>query len=173
MSLWGTSRPAGAPGEGSRGSASISGFAASFSAALGATPWNGLVIAASVSATYGSGSFHGAPPGAPGDATVFLPLFGVLVDWYPAPQGGFHTGGTFGLGGFLVNDSSNRNYRGLAPAGSLLAGVSGWLGPQTSVDFAAVFSLSGSASSNDQYRQNTGYDLMSASGGVEWSIVFH
>jgi hypothetical protein len=173
MSLWGTSRPAGVPGDGSRGSASISGFAVSFSDALGVTVWNGLVIAASVGAKFGSGSFHGAPPGAPGDATAFLPLFGVLVDWYPAPQRGFHAGGSFGLGGFLVKDSSNRNYRGLAPAGTLMVGHSGFIGPEASLDFAAVFSLSGSASSNDQYRQNTGYDLMSASGGLEWSIVFN
>jgi hypothetical protein len=173
MSLWGTARPAGVPGDGSRGSASISGFAVSSSVALGATFWNGLVIAALVSATYGGGSFHGGPPGAPGDASALLPQLGVLVDWYPAPERGLHVGGTFGLGGFLVEDSSNRNYRGFAPAGSLRAGAAGWLGPEASVDIAAVFSLAASASSHDQYRQNTGYDLMSASGGFEWSIVFN
>jgi hypothetical protein len=125
------------------------------------------------SATYGGGSFHGAPAGAPGNAAFLLPILGVLVDWYPAPQGALHAGGSFGFGGVLVEDSSNRDYRAFSPAGSLFGGLSSWLGPQASLDLSAMFSLSGSASAKDQHGQSTGYDFMSLSGGLEFTLVIH
>lgn len=160
-------------GDGPRGSASISGFAAAFNFAVGGTPWDGLVIAGTLGATYAGGSFHGGPPGAPGDAEALLPFVGALVDWYPAPRGRVHAGGTFGLGGFLATDSSNRAYRGYAPAGSLFAGIASWQGPQVSIDVQLVLSISAPASATDQYHQSTGYELMSLAGGLEYSFLVH
>ena len=160
-------------GSGPSGSASVSGLASRFELSLGMTPWSGLVLGISLSLPEASGDFKGSPPGASGDAGIALPFIGAIVDWFPDPRGGWHTGGGFGLGGYVMEDRSHRDYRALTPEFALVGGFDTWIGSQYSVGFALTTHVATPAAAKDLYRQETGYRFTALSIGMQLSLLFH
>ena len=157
-------------GDGPSGKASISGLGASLSLYVGGTPWEGLVIGGTFGVTAMSGWFHGAA--SEGDGSAALPLLALFVDWYPAVQGAWHLGASFGLGGYGATDVAEAQYAGAAAAGSLFAGGDWWIGPQHSCGLMLSGSLSAPKSARDE-DQYTGHRFMAASIGIATTLVYH
>ena len=172
----------------SGGGASITDSGAGGFIALGASVAPGLVLAGTIQGTGFNSKFKGGPFA---DATVTsadgsthsashkaqggFGMIGVLVDWYPRPSGGWHTGLATGLGAIaLTNSADDRNVGGLNFGGSVFGGYDWALGR----DWALGLQLTASGATTAKLKEDTddradtGYRLTPLSIGVQASLLY-
>jgi hypothetical protein len=170
------------------GSASISDSGAGGFIALGGAVAPGLVLAGTIQGTGFNSKFKGGPFA---NATVVsangethaasrkaeggFGMLGVLVDWYPEPQGGWHTGLATGVGAIaLTNSADNRDVAGLNFAGSVFGGYDWTLGH----DWALGLQVTASGATTTKLKEDTdarvdtGYRLTPFSVGVQASLLY-
>lgn len=170
------------------GSASITDSGAGGFIALGGAVAPGLVLAGTVQGTSFNSKFKGGPFA---DASVVsadgsthsashkaqggFGMVGLLVDWYPQPNGGWHTGLATGLGVVaLTNSADDSNVGGLNFAGSVFGGYDWALGR----DWALGLQLTASGATTTQLKEDTdaradtGYRLTPLSIGVQASLLY-
>src|SRR5205814_1055476 len=116
---------------------------------------------------------HGAPRDPEGYATVQVGQLGLLVDWFPDPEGGLHFGGIAGVGSASVRDSWIPDSTGSVFAGTILGGYDFWVGPQWSLGLEAFVSGTTSADLKDKDQHATDYSLRALSVGVGYSLLHH
>ncbi len=172
----------------SGGSASITDSGAGGFIALGGAVAPGLVLAGTLQGTGFNSKFKGGPFA---DASVVsangeshsashkaqggFGMIGVLVDWYPLPRGGWHTGLATGLGAIaLTNSADDRNVGGLNLGGSVFGGYDWTLGH----DWALGLQLTASGATTTKLKEDsdaradTGYRLTPLSIGVQASLLY-
>jgi len=171
------------------GSASITDSGYSGSIAIGGAIARGLVLAGTLqgsafNAEFEGGPFVGATVSANGrtraashDAQGGFGMVGVLVDWYPEPTGGWHTGFAAGLGGIgLTNAADDSDLGGVNFAGSLFGGYDWALGR----NWALGLQLTASGGTSSKLQTNlesdhtyySGYRLAPFSLGVQASLLY-
>jgi hypothetical protein len=170
------------------GSASITDSGTGGFIALGGAVAPGLVLAGTIQGTGFNSKFKGGPFA---DATVVgangethsashkaqggFGMLGVLVDWYPQPTGGWHTGLATGVGAIaLTNSADDRAVVGLNLGGSVFGGYDWTLGH----DWALGLQLTASGGTTTKLkedtdaRRDTGYRLTPLSVGVQASLLY-
>jgi hypothetical protein len=175
-------------GEGPLGSASVSGLASIGGLAIGGTVAPGLALAGTIQGATVTGTFNGGPfasativPNGSGaaisastDASAVAGVLGLLVDWYPNPAGGWHTGASVGLGVTgVTNNADGSRLGGIGLGGSVFGGYDWWLGPSWSLGLMVVGDGVGKAAMNDSNGHDTGYRLMPLSIGVTASLLYY
>ena len=160
-------------GSGPQGNASIAGNGVALTLALGGTPIPGLVFAGVIHGVVGDGTFAGGPPGATGTASAGVVQLGLLADWYPVPEGGWHVGGIVGFGGVSVTDSSGADSSSATLGASILGGYDWWIGPQWSLGVMMALSTATSESMRDSNRIDTGYSFVPIGVAIEGSLLWH
>jgi len=164
---------AGVWGSGPQGSASSSGPADAVTLALGATIAKHVVLAAALHNVYSAGTFVGAPNGASGTAFADVLQLGLLVDWYPVSEDGWHVGSIVGLGGSSLVDASGSRSTSGGLAASLLGGYDWWIGPQWSLGALLAVSSATAGTMSAPGRADTGYTLAPFSLALEASLLNH
>ena len=173
----------------SRASASITDSGASGSMAIGGAIAPGLVLAGTLSGSAFSAEFEGGPfahatvtangrtRAASHKATGGFGMIGVLIDWYPRKEGGWHTGFSTGLGGVGLNNSADdSDFGGVNFAGSLFGGYDWALGRNWALGLQLT--ASGGTSSKLQtdldsdHTHASGYHLAPFSIGVQASLLY-
>jgi len=175
-------------GTGRNGDAKISGLGDASVIALGGSVAPGFVIAGMLQATQMTAKFNGGPyvgtsattaDGRKFDvsnqATASAMGFGLLLDWYPNPSGGWHAGLAGGLGVIAVqNLADNSQMAGGGLTGRLFGGYDFAIGKAWSLGLG--LSLSAVTSSKlkdaDDTTIDTGYRLKSVSVGFDASILY-
>lgn len=161
-------------GSGPEGSASVTGLGSGGMFAIGGTPLPGLVIAGTLGSSTLRGKFKGRPPEeAEEDASAASAMLGVLVDWFPLPEDGWHVGAALGFAGITLTDSAIADAVGPAFSAKLFGGYDWWVGPQWSLGLAAVFSATPSSSLVDSEGDKNGYRFHTLSAGLSGSITLH
>ena len=108
------------------------------------------------------------------DAEGGFGMIGLLVDWYPKPAGGWHAGGSAGLGAIgLTNVADDSDLGGVNFSGSLFGGYDWSLGR----DWALGLQLTASGGTTTKLREDsgdhdTGYRLTPVSVGVQASVLY-
>ncbi len=173
-------------GQGPNGAASISGLSSGSSFAVGGSLTRGLVLAGTLQSTSIIGKFKGGPFG---DATIartgttvsandrasasFLEV-GLLVNCYPKPRYGLHTGLAAGLGSVsVVNLADNSSLRGAKLGGSLFVGYD-W---SISRYWALGLELFGSGATKASLREgrsrvDSGFEFAPVALGLAASLVY-
>lgn len=159
-------------GEHTGGDASLNGAGLSMGVLLGGTPRPGFVVGGMFGFVGVSGTFAGAPTGASRDASGAAPLFGAFVDYYPKPDGRWHVGSVFGVGGYSWRDSLHTRYIGYAPAAQLFGGYDSWFNPCWAIGFALVTQAALSARAKD-LAGDLGYKFTVLSIGLQMSFVYY
>lgn len=173
-------------GHGPSGSASLTDSGASGSIAIGGAIAPGLVLAGTIQGTMFNAEFKGGPFA---DATVSangrsrtasnrasggFGMVGVLVDWYPQPKAGWHTGISTGVGVIdLMNSADDSNFAGANLAGSVFGGYDWALGRSWSLGLSLV--ASGATRTKivtDPNAHDTGYRLTPVSVGLQASLLY-
>ena len=163
----------GLSGSGPQGSASISGPGDAVTLALGATIAKHVVLAAVLHNVFSAGTFVGAPNGAPGTAVADVLQLGLLVDWYPVSEDGWHVASLIGLeGASLVDSSASRSTSG-GLAASLLGGYDWWIGAQWSFGALLAVSTATAGTMSGPGGADTGYKLAPFSFALEASLLNH
>ena len=173
-------------GHGPSGSASITGEGSSGSIAIGAAVVPGLVLAGTLQGQEITSDFNGGPLA---NATVSvgaeshtashkaeggIGMIGLLVDWYPKPTGGWHTGASAGLGAIgLTNLADDSDLAGVNFTGSVFGGYDWALGR----DWALGLQLTASGGTTtklkeDDFDHDTGYRLTPLSLGIQASVLY-
>jgi len=160
-------------GSGPEGDASVKGMGSGGMLALGGTPLPGLVIAGMVSADTLRGKFNGRPQGQEDDASMARAMLGVLVDWYPRADDGWHVGAAIGFAGITLTDASIADAAGAAFSAKLFGGYDWWIGSQWSLGLAALFAATPSTTLRDRDGDRNGYRFYTLSAGLAWSLTLH
>jgi hypothetical protein len=161
-------------GRGPEGDASVKGLGSSGMLAIGGTPVPGLVIAGTLGSSMLRGKFKGRPQDqAEEEASVASAMLGVLLDWYPLPDDGWHVGAALGFAGITLTDSAIADAVGPAFAAKIFGGYDFWIGPQWSLGLAAVLSATPTTSLVDDEGDKNGYRFHTLSAGVAGSLVLH
>lgn len=160
-------------GKGPEGSASVKGLGTGGMMAIGGTPVPGLVIAGTLSSDMVRGKFKGRPEGDEENASMARAMLGVLVDWYPQPNDGWHVGAALGFAGITLADASLADSVGVAFAAKVFGGYDWWIGPQWSVGVSALLATTPSAPLVDRDGDKNGYRFYTLSAGLAWSITLH
>ena len=112
-------------------------------------------------------------------ATGGFGMLGVLVDWYPEPSGGWHVGGSTGVGALvLTNSADERDFGGVNFAGSVFGGYDWALGRKWSLGLQLVVSgatrttLMEEDHDDTHDTHDTGYRLTPFSVGVQASVLY-
>lgn len=110
-------------------------------------------------------------------ADASLLQLGLLLDWYPNPLGGWHTGASAGLGVISVlnraDDDTDNALFGTTFGGSLFGGYDWSIGKAWSLGLALL--VSGTRSATLKYAKegsDSGYRLRSGSVGVQASLLY-
>jgi hypothetical protein len=159
-------------GRGPSGSAAISGDGPALGAAVGGSVRPGLAVAANARFTDTTGVFRGSAPGSSADA-LLLEL-GVLVDWYPDPNEGWHIGGEIGVGGVSVTPSTSENAMTSATLGGALVGGYDWRIHESFWAFGVMVVASGAlpATLADAHGDDSGYRMQGFAVSVEGTALF-
>ncbi|MDP9152553.1 MAG: hypothetical protein M3O36_21720 [Myxococcota bacterium] len=181
----------GVRGDGPNGSAGLSGVGSTVNLAIGGSLVPGLALAGVFQAgTLTNATFDGGPvvtvtsPGLggtrppansrlTGHAAASTFLLGVQVDWFPVPQGGWHVGGSLGLGGATVTDDAFESLGGAGVAGSLFGGHQWGLGSDWSLGVSGFLMGGSNVKMLDKDRNDTGYRLTPVSVGVQWALLYY
>ena len=149
-------------GDGPAGSIATGGVGIGEVLAIGGTPAPGLVIA-------GAAVAHLAVDGS--QAVVNLGEYGLLADWFPDPGGGWHVGGSIGLGSldYARNDDDTRGY---SVGGTVFGGYDVWVAPQWSVGALLAATLSPRVGMQDAGPLDP-LELMLASIAIEATVLCH
>ena len=173
----------------SRKSASITDSGVSGSIAIGGAIAPGLVLAGTISGSAFNAEFEGGPfanatvtangrtRSASHDAQGGFGMIGVLVDWYPKPTGGWHTGFATGLGGIgMTNSADNSDLGGVNFAGSVFGGYDWALGRNWALGLQLTASGGTSAKLqtdlDSDHTHDSGYRLAPFSVGVQASVLY-
>ncbi len=167
-------------GSGPAGDASLSGGGLGFLLAAGGTPAPGFVVAGTLMFAGATGALNGGgicavPPCAlpTGDVSSGQVILGGLVDWFPVPTGGFHVGGSLGLGGLAITYPGGNDSSGSSLGLSVLGGYDWWIGPEWSLGLMGVVAVSTPTYMTDNANGSTGYHLTPATIAVEASLLYH
>ena len=154
--------------------------------AIGGAVAPGLVLAGTLQGTGLVADFKGGPfadatvtsngqtRSASRKATGGFGMLGVLVDWYPQPRGGWHTGFATGLGVIaLKNSADDSELAGVNLAGSVFGGYD-W---SIARDWSLGLQLTASGGTKTKMREDdgdhdTGYRLTPLSIGVQASVLY-
>jgi len=178
-------------GHGPYGSASLTGAGYGGMIAIGGAVAPGLVLAGTIqgsafNAEFNGGPFENATVNSKGKtykasdrATGGFGMLGVLVDWYPQPSGGWHVGGSTGVGAIvLTNSADERDFGGVNFAGSVFGGYDWALGRKWSLGLQLVVSgatrttLMEEDHTEEHETHDTGYRLTPFSVGVQASVLY-
>jgi hypothetical protein len=107
------------------------------------------------------------------DASMARAMLGVLVDWYPRPEDGWHVGAALGFAGITLADAAVADSVGAAFAAKLFGGYDWWIGPQWSLGVSAVLATTPSTPLVDRDGDKNGYRFYTLSAGLAWSITLH
>jgi hypothetical protein len=160
-------------GNGPQGNASISGPADAVTLALGATIAKHVVLAAALHNVFSAGTFSGAPNAATGTAFADMLQLGLLVDWYPVSEAGWHVGSVMGLGGSSLVDASGSRSASPGLAASLLGGYDWWIGPQWSLGALLALSTATAGTMSGPGQPDTGYTFTPFAFALEVSLLNH
>ncbi len=173
-------------GHGPAGSASVTGAGDGGFLSIGGAVVPGLVLAGTVQGTGTTADFKGGPFA---DATLMsngdtraashkvgvgIGMLGVLLDWYPKPRLGWHTGIATGIGVVgLTNLADDSRLGGVNLSGSVFGGYDWALGR----DWAIGLQLTASGGTQTRLREDsgahdTGYRLTPLSLGVQASLLY-
>jgi hypothetical protein len=141
--------------------------------ALGGTPAPGLALAVAFGGLSVRNDFDGSPIEPDGDATANLAQLGLLADWFPDPNGGWHVGGMAGVAGVGLADSAIADSIGGAFTGALLGGYDWWIGPQWTLGLMGLVSATTSASLQDEDGADTGYEFNALFAGIAYAFTLH
>ena len=178
-------------GHGPYGSASLTNAGYGGMIAIGGAVAPGLVLAGTIQGSVFDAKFKGGPfengtvsargktSTASDRSTAGFGMLGVLVDWYPEPTGGWHVGGSTGLGAIvLTNGADDRDFAGVNFAGSVFGGYDWALGRKWSLGLQLVASgatrtkLMEEDPSDKNDTRDTGYRLTPFSVGVQASLLY-
>jgi hypothetical protein len=154
-------------GSGRSGSASVSAGSVPVRLAIGGTVGRGVVLGATL---FGGATAFGATTKGIGDAKASFGALNFLVDWYPAPDSGWHFGGDIGVGAISLN-------QGVGTGGdlalSLFGGFDWWIADQWS--FGPLLTVTGGseAAINDSNGNDTGYRLKAGAIALLASFLYH
>lgn len=98
---------------------------------------------------------------------------GVLVDWYPRVDDGWHVGVALGFAGIMLTDSALEDAVGAAFSAKLLGGYDWWIGPQWSLGLSGVFAATPSTSLMFDDGDKSGYRFYTLSAGLAGSLTLH
>jgi hypothetical protein len=136
--------------------------------AIGGTPAKGLVVAGLSGLTLVEGGFNGSSMG--GDVRVMGAELGVLIDWFPSSDDGWHVATGVGYGGLTLGTDP---WRGRAAFATITGGYDFWIGPEWSLGVGIFATASTSAVMKNSSGDDTGYGLRMLSAGVSNEILFH
>ncbi|HYQ44054.1 MAG TPA: hypothetical protein VER11_18865 [Polyangiaceae bacterium] len=178
-------------GHGPYGSSSLTGGGAGGMIAIGGAIVPGFVLAGTIQGSAINAKFNGGPfenatvsyrgktRDASDRATGGFGMVGMLVDWYPEPKGGWHFGGSTGVGAIvLTNSADESDFGGVNFAGSLFGGYDwslgrNWgLGLQLVVSGATKTKLMAEDDTDAHDTHDTGYRLTPISVGVQASVLY-
>lgn len=173
-------------GHGPSGSASITDSGAGGFIAIGGAIVPGLVLAGTFQGTAFDAEFKGGPfvdatvtsngktRDASNRATGGFGMIGMLVDWYPQPKGGWHVGGSAGLGAVILSNSADDSVSGGGNfAGSVFGGYDWSLGRNWGLGLQLVASgATRTKMEDDSGKHDTGYRLTPLSIGVQASLLY-
>jgi len=173
-------------GHGPSGSASLTDSGAGGFIAIGGAIVPGLVLAGTLQGTVFDAEFKGGPfenatvsangktREASNRATGGFGMVGMLVDWYPQPKGGWHVGGSAGLGAVILNNSADDSVSGGANfAGSVFGGYDWSLGRNWGLGLQLVASgATKTKLEDDSGKHDTGYRLTPLAIGVQASLLY-
>jgi hypothetical protein len=173
-------------GKGPRGRVSISGMSDDSMIAIGGTLVRGLVLAGTLQGATATGTFKGGPfegetvtsngksQSASSHADASSSQIGLLIDWYPRPSLGWHTGLSGGLGAAsVVNHADDSTMAGASTSGSIFGGYDWSIGPAWS--FGLLLIGSGNSYTSMKYtsdQSEAGYRLRSYSLCLSGSILY-
>lgn len=160
-------------GSGPDGRASVKGLGAGGLLALGGTPLPGLVVAGTLGSSTLRGKFVGRPQGEEENASMARAELGVLVDWYPQPNDGWHIGAALGFAGITLTDSSLSDAVGVAFSAKVLGGYDWWIGPQWALGLAAVLAATPSTPLRVRDGDESGYRFHTLSVGLAGTLTLH
>jgi len=172
-------------GTGPGGSVSASGFGSHSTVAIGGGVARGLAVAGTIQSTVTEATFEGGPfskatlttAGATAVASAKAKLtqsqVGVLADWYPHSQSGFHGGLSAGFGAIaLTNNADDSTLTGTAASGSLFIGHDTAISRSWALGLTAVASAVTSSSLKNTHGDESGYKLSAFSIQVGASMLF-
>lgn len=178
-------------GHGPYGSSSLTGGGAGGMIAIGGAIVPGFVLAGTIQGSAMNAKFNGGPfenatvnyrgktRAASDRTTGGFGMVGMLVDWYPEPAGGWHFGGSTGVGAIvLTNSADESDFGGVNFAGSLFGGYDwslgrNWgLGLQLVVSGATKTKLMVEDDTDAHDTHDTGYRLTPFSVGVQASVLY-
>lgn len=173
-------------GDGPSGSASLIGAGSAAMLSLGGSVAPGLIVAgtlqgATLEAKFKGGPFasatvayNGTSAKASRRATASTGQLGVLIDWYPAPTGGWHTGGSVGVGVTrLENRADESSIAGASLAGTLFGGYDWAIGRQWAIGLQLVVAGATPVTlRHDSGGDDAGYQLTPVSVGVQGSVLY-
>jgi hypothetical protein len=143
--------------DGKGNSATLDATGLTGSAAVGGTPFRGLVIGGTLGAMA---------------ASIQSVQAGALVEWYPLPHGGWHVGLELGAIAVSVPLMSTRA-TGYGAVGLVEGGYDWWIGPELSLGLD-LFASSGTALAMlDGSGNDTGYRFTPLQLGLGLRVVFH
>ena len=114
-----------------------------------------------------------SPNGATGTAFADMLQLGLLVDWYPVSEDGWHVGSVVGLGGSSLVDASGSRSTSGGLAASLLGGYDWWIGPQWSLGALLAVSTATAGTMSAPGQQDTGYAFAPFAFALEISLLNH
>lgn len=164
----------------------LRGGGSSGSLAIGGAIAPGLVLAGTLQGAGLQSDFKGGPladatvtaegrtRSASRKATGGFGMLGVLVDWYPKPRGGWHTGFATGVGAVVLqNSADDSELAGLNLAGSVFGGYDWAIARDWSLGLQLVASGGTKAKmKEDDGDHDTGYRLTPLSLGINASVLY-
>lgn len=172
-------------GTGPHGSVSASGSGAHSTIAIGGGIAQGLALAGTIQSTSTESTFEGGPfskatlttdsatTNASAKARLTQAQLGVLVDWYPHPQSGFHGGASAGFGAIsLINNADDSKLGGPAMSGSLFIGYDTAIARSWALGLTLAASGVTSTSLKNSDGEETGYKLSAFSIQLGASLLF-
>lgn len=158
--------------EGPNESESFEGFGAGGLAAIGGTPFKGLVIGAAFTGGGRSSRWDGVSDEGD-DVQLTVGQIGLFVDWFPDEREGWHVGGILGLGANVLTGDDDEQYTGITGSVSILGGYDWWIGPQWALGILGLATFSPSATLKDDDQEDTDYSLGGATIGLGASLLHH
>jgi hypothetical protein len=174
-------------GKGPSGSASVSGLGSGSTIALGGSLAPGLVLGGTIHGVTVANNFEGGPfedaqvtggevpVDASNQATAGMSEVGLLVDWYPQPERGWHAGLSAGFGmSSLVNSADGSVLYGTGAGGMVFGGYDWYLGKDWALGLSLVASGTTKSTLKDKDKDNatTDYRMGAFSVGVQSSLVY-
>lgn len=172
-------------GTGPRGSVSATGLGNHSTIAIGGSIARGLAVAGTIQGTDSDTTFEGGPfskatlttdsttKTASGKAKLSLAQIGVLVDWYPRLQSGFHGGLSAGLGALaLSNNADDSKLAGTSVSGSAFVGYDTPIARSWALGITLVVSGVTSASLKNEDGDESGYKLHAFSIQLAASLLY-